>query len=101
MKNLILNPPTAVWFAPKDNAYGAWPSSGEIDLIESKGNKDLVQNGVNIGSEQIGSTLHFGPYPGLNGFTTAQFTRNAKSGNGFNNDFHRYQMDWTPGLQHT
>lgn len=78
------------------NAYGTWPSSGEIDLMESRGNRDLTQNGVHIGTEQIGSTLHFGPYPDLNGYPTAHYTRNAAPGNGFNNDFHRYQMEWTP-----
>ncbi|KAI8054359.1 concanavalin A-like lectin/glucanase domain-containing protein [Syncephalis plumigaleata] len=25
---------SAVWLAPLDNAYGAWPNSGEIDLVE-------------------------------------------------------------------
>ncbi len=64
--------------------------------MESRGNRNLVQNGVNIGTEQIGSTLHFGPYPDLNGYPTAHYTRNAAPGNGFNNGFHRYQMEWTP-----
>jgi len=84
----------AVWFMPKYNAYGSWPASGEIDLLESRGNRELVMNGVNIGVEQIGSTLHFGPYPALNGYPTSNFVRN--SDNGFNNGFHRYQMEWSP-----
>lgn len=87
----------AISFLPKDNAYGAWPSSGEIDLIQSKGNRELIENGINIGSEQIASTLHFGPYADADGYKTTQFVRNSKSGNGFNTDFHRYQMEWTPG----
>jgi beta-glucanase (GH16 family) len=86
----------ALWLLPRYNAYGTWPASGEIDLMESRGNLNLVQNGVNIGAEQIGSTLHFGPYPDLNGYPTAHYTRNAAPGNGFNNGFHRYQMEWTP-----
>lgn len=88
---------TAILFLPKDNSYGAWPSSGEIDLVQSRGNRELIQNGVNIGSEQISSALHFGPYPALDEWSTTQFLRNSKPGNGFNNDFHRYQMEWTPG----
>lgn len=27
----------AIWLLPTDNAYGDWPASGEIDLLESKG----------------------------------------------------------------
>lgn len=62
----------------------------------NSGNRHLVQNGVNIGVEQVGSTLHFGPYPGLNGYPTAHFTRNSITGNGFNREFHRYSLEWTP-----
>lgn len=64
--------------------------------MESRGNRNLLQNGVHIGTEQIGSTLHFGPNPDFNGYPTAHYTRNAAPGNGFNNDFHRYQLEWTP-----
>lgn len=51
----------AVWLMPRDNVYGGWPTSGEIDLLESRGNENLVQNGVNIGTHMVGSTLHWGP----------------------------------------
>lgn len=64
--------------------------------MESRGNRYLVQNGVNIGVEQVGSTLHFGPNPDFNGYPTAHSTQNSPPGNGFNNGFHRYQMEWTP-----
>ena len=50
---------TAIWLLPRHNAYGTWPASGEIDLVESRGNARLMQNGVNIGVEQAGSTLHW------------------------------------------
>lgn len=88
---------SVISFVPKDNAYGTWPASGEIELVQSKGNREMIQNGVNIGSEQVNSVLHFGPYAALDGGQSAQFSRNSKPGNGFNNDFHRYQMEWTPG----
>ena len=48
----------ALWLLPNDNFYGPWPLSGEIDIVETRGNKELVLNGVNIGTEQMGSTLH-------------------------------------------
>lgn len=88
----------AIWFLPKDNVYGYWPTSGEIDLVESRGNRDLFNNNsTNIGVEQITSTLHFGPYATLNGWKAAQFIRNSPTGIGWNTEFHRYQMEWTPG----
>lgn len=30
----------AIWLMPKYNAYGTWPASGEIDLMESRGKYD-------------------------------------------------------------
>lgn len=42
--------------------YGGWPLSGEIDLMETRGNEALYTGGnINVGTQQIGSTLHFGP----------------------------------------
>lgn len=89
----------AIWLMPKDNVYGAWPASGEIDLVESRGNRELVQDGVNIGNEQIGSTLHFGPYGNSDGWQSAHFLRNSVPGKAWPNDLHRFQMEWTPGRQ--
>ena len=28
----------AIWMLPTDNQYGDWPASGEIDIMESRGN---------------------------------------------------------------
>lgn len=87
----------AISFLPKDNAYGAWPSSGEIDLVLSRGNRNYTHAEKHIGVEQFVSSLHFGPFASLDQYQTTLFVRNSKPGNGFNNDFHRYQMEWTPG----
>ncbi|XP_055603204.1 beta-1,3-glucan-binding protein-like [Uranotaenia lowii] len=87
----------ALWLMPKMNQYGSWPSSGEIDLMESRGNLDYRDgSGTHIGVEQVGSTLHFGPNPNLNGYEMATGAKNTPAGNGFNKDFHRYQLEWTP-----
>ena len=29
---------TAIWMLSRDRVYGGWPRSGEIDIMESKGN---------------------------------------------------------------
>lgn len=110
----------AIWLMPRDNAYGTWPASGEIDLVEARGNRELLQNGLNVGGEQLQQTLHFGPYPGAaaasaaaatsggagDGHTgtggpaahqAASFVRSAKpAGTAWSSDVHRYQLEWTP-----
>ena len=43
----------AIWMLPVKQAYGGWPASGEIDIMESRGNLNLVKDGVNIGAEQV------------------------------------------------
>jgi beta-glucanase (GH16 family) len=78
---------------PKRNDYGTWPASGEIDLVESRGNKNLIQNGKNIGVKTMHSTLHYGPYSSLNSPTS--FVKVSEIG--FDEAFHKYQMEWTPG----
>jgi hypothetical protein len=66
-------------------------------MMESRGNRKLFDPaGVNIGSEQVGSTLHFGPQ-GYNGFMNAYGAVNTAPDMGFDRDFHVYQLEWTPG----
>lgn len=85
----------AIWLLPRFNYYGSWPASGEIDLSESRGNKQLIQNGKNIGSALSSSTLHFGPFWPLNGYEHAHFEKTSDT-NGFDSDFNRFQLEWTP-----
>jgi beta-glucanase (GH16 family) len=48
----------AIWMLPVNNTYGPWPRSGEIDILESRGNNyTYAQGGNNIAS----SALHWGP----------------------------------------
>ncbi|GLV44856.1 Gram-negative bacteria binding protein 1 [Carabus blaptoides fortunei] len=85
----------AIWMVPRYNVYSTWPASGEIDLVEARGNENLTQNGKNIGTEQAGSTLHWGPDPAHNGYMKTHFDKNSP-GNGFNKDFRIYGFEWTP-----
>lgn len=48
----------AIWMLPTYNEYGNWPSSGEIDIMESRGNDPSYPIG---GHDSFGSTLHWGP----------------------------------------
>lgn len=62
--------------------------------MESRGNSQLYSSSTNVGSEQISSTLHFGPKAGIDAWRTAHFVKNGFEG--FDKDFHRYKMVWTP-----
>lgn len=48
----------AIWMLPTHNEYGTWPASGEIDIMESRGNDVSYPAG---GHDSFGSTLHWGP----------------------------------------
>jgi beta-glucanase (GH16 family) len=48
----------AIWMMPVEDKYGPWPQSGEIDIMESRGNnRSYAQGGNNI----VSSALHWGP----------------------------------------
>jgi beta-glucanase (GH16 family) len=47
----------AIWMLPRYNDYGNWPASGEIDIMESRGNDLGYPDG---GHDSFGSTLHWG-----------------------------------------
>jgi hypothetical protein len=87
----------ALWLLPQHNVYGRWPASGEIDIMESRGNRQLFSpEGKNVGVEQVSETLHFGPFFPHNGYEKAHFTKNSVPFDGFDQEFHNYQLEWTP-----
>ncbi|CAG7726697.1 unnamed protein product [Allacma fusca] len=87
----------AIWMLPENWVYGGWPYSGEIDIMESRGNRQLyAPGGQHIGSELAGSTLHFGPGWPHNGWWAAHGEKNTPSGQGYDRDFHIYELEWTP-----
>lgn len=44
---------------PTENKYGGWPRSGEIDIVETRGNEDFKCGGRPFGRQLAGSTLHW------------------------------------------
>ncbi|XP_066259306.1 beta-1,3-glucan-binding protein-like [Euwallacea similis] len=84
----------AVWMMPLYNSYGGWPASGEIDILEARGNKNLLdRNGVSVGTQQVGSTLHWGPFSQFNKWPSTHYEKNNKVG--FDDDFHEYTLEWS------
>lgn len=84
----------AIWMMPRFDFYGGWPRSGEIDISEIRGNLNLHdENGVHVGVQQHGSTMHWGPEWNVNGFLNTHWTRNSNPG--FDAGFHTYRVRWT------
>ncbi|KAI1782033.1 concanavalin A-like lectin/glucanase domain-containing protein [Ganoderma leucocontextum] len=49
----------ALWMLPVNNAYGAWPRSGEIDIMEARGNGvDYTAQGI----DYVRGSLNWGPF---------------------------------------
>ena len=82
----------AIWLMPVNTAYGTWPASGEIDILESRGNAASYPGG---GANAFSSTLHWGPFWPLNGYqkTHAEYTLPAGD---LSEAFHVYTLDWSP-----
>ena len=88
----------AVWLMPEHEEYGNWPASGEIDLIESRGNANLRDDdkeGTHVGNKRIMQSLHWGPYFPLNGQPYTLAKTNKKTGS-FADAFHNFTLQWTP-----
>lgn len=78
----------AIWMLPSNEQYGTWPVSGEIDIMESRGNGPNYSPG---GYDSYGSTLHWG-----NDWQHDFFTRThaTKTGTDLSADFHVYGLIW-------
>ncbi|KAF2203850.1 concanavalin A-like lectin/glucanase [Delitschia confertaspora ATCC 74209] len=81
----------AIWMLPKDNKYGPWPRSGEIDIMESRGNHYSYKEG---GNNIVSSTLHFGPNPRHDGWWRHNRKQKALHTT-YSKGFHTYGVEWT------
>lgn len=80
----------AIWLLPSSAPYGTWPSSGEIDIMESRGNARGYPGG---GREAFGSTLHYGPDYTQDAYLTAHAEYTMPTGD-LSQDFHTYGLYW-------
>ena len=78
----------AIWMLPRDDQYGDWPSSGEIDIMESRGNPPSYPAG---GYDTFGSTLHFGPNYQNDIYWLTHDTMNEST---LASEFHVYGLIW-------
>ncbi|KAJ9076332.1 3-glucan binding protein [Entomophthora muscae] len=81
----------AIWLMPKHHAYGGWPASGEIDIVEARGNSD---NCHGDGISTVASTLHWGTHWSKSMYELT--TGKAKSGGAdFSRKFTKFTLEWT------
>lgn len=72
----------AIWMLPTDNAYGNWPNSGEVDIMEH----------VGYDPDKFYFTIHTGAY---NHTLNTQRGTNVSMANA-TSDYHVFRIDWTP-----
>ncbi|MGB3012789.1 MAG: glycoside hydrolase family 16 protein [Mycobacterium sp.] len=73
----------ALWMLPQDDKYGGWASSGEIDVMEARGQEP---------TKVLGS-LHFGSRWPANVHVSKDYVLPDKSTIA---DFHVYAIEWEP-----
>lgn len=81
----------AIWMMPAKDTYGAWPRSGEIDIMESRGNNYSHPQG---GNDVISSTLHWGPNPANDGWWRTNVKRRALHTT-YSDKFHTFGLEWS------
>jgi beta-glucanase (GH16 family) len=82
----------AIWMLPADNEYGPWPASGEIDIMESRGNSNYPKE-FGGGVESFGSTLHWGTDYFTNQFSKTHQVYTHNNGD-LAQDYHTYGLYW-------
>lgn len=82
----------AIWMLPAHNEYGNWPASGEIDIMESRGNVNYPKE-FGGGPESFGSTLHWGTDYFTNQWKKTHAEYNHNNGD-LASDFHTYGLYW-------
>ncbi|XP_076106848.1 beta-1,3-glucan-binding protein-like isoform X2 [Mytilus galloprovincialis] len=88
----------AIWMLPVWNAYGQWPASGEIDIMESRGNINYHDDkGVSQGHDSVGSTLHFGPGFPFDPYEKAHAEKHLTTGT-FSDSFHKFAVEWDESM---
>ncbi|GAM37197.1 hypothetical protein TCE0_022f06912 [Talaromyces pinophilus] len=81
----------AIWMMPEEDVYGSWPLSGEIDIMESKGNDGRTYDG---GRNLVGGTLHWAPNAVLDAFYRTTGVKYMTRGD-YSDDYHTFGMEWS------
>lgn len=74
----------AIWLLSQDEKFGGWAASGEVDIMEARGQE----------TGKVLGTLHYGGGWPANAHTGKDF---IFPGQGSIADFHVYALEWEPG----
>ena len=74
----------ALWMLPQAETYGAWASSGEIDVLEARGQEPT----------KVLGTIHYGSRWPLNTHASTDYILPGRSTIA---GFHVYALEWEPG----
>jgi len=81
----------AIWMLPENNTYGPWPLSGEIDIMEARGNGPTYPaQGINY----VRGSLNWGPLTWLNAVWKTYGWWSMRRST-YADDFHTYAVEWT------
>ncbi len=87
----------AVWMMPANNAYGGWPLSGEIDILEGVNlGATCPQCEGGVGENRMISAIHFGDYAPKNKFRDTRVALPSRALP--SDDFHVWTLEWGKGL---
>lgn len=78
----------AFWMMPNESAYGVWPRSGEIDIVEHVGS---IPNQVSIAAHTYNKNGNVGPQGSAWGV--------KKNYSNVANNFHTYGLEWVDDYQ--
>jgi beta-glucanase (GH16 family) len=81
----------AIWMMPLEDTYGPWPASGEIDIMESRGNNYTYPQG---GNNIMSSALHWGPSPSHDAWWRTNNKRQALHTT-YSSGFNTYGLEWS------
>ena len=81
----------AIWMMPVNDVYGAWPASGEIDIVESRGNSHEYSDG---GNNFVSSTLHWGPNENLDAYWRTT-NKHGLLRSTFSDSFRTFGLEWS------
>ena len=81
----------AIWMLPVNDTYGPWPLSGEIDIMESRGNNYTYEQG---GNNIMSSALHWGPDPANDAWWRTNVKRAALHTT-YAATSHKYGLEWS------
>ncbi|KAI8674518.1 Glycoside hydrolase family 16 [Fusarium keratoplasticum] len=80
----------AIWMMPQDSVYGEWPRSGEIDIMESRGN-DAEK--YPLGNNIVSSAMHWGTLYDTDAFRLSMGEWGSKRTK-YSDKFHTFGLEW-------